>query len=80
MICAVTVVPISAPMMMPIDCCTDIKPAETKPTTSTVVTDDDCTTAVVNPPASTAVKRLVVARASMSRSWVPAAAFSIVVS
>ncbi len=41
MICAVIVVPISAPMITPMDCCTDIRPAETKPMTSTVVTDDD---------------------------------------
>ncbi len=38
---AVTVVPIFAPIMMPMDCLNVIKPAEIKPMTMTVVADED---------------------------------------
>lgn len=41
-----------------------IMPAETKPTTSTVVTDEDCTTAVTKAPVMAPVKRLVVSFAN----------------
>mgnify|MGYP006969360566 CR=1 FL=1 len=41
MICAVTVVPMFAPMITPMDCCIVSSPAETKPTSKTVVTLDD---------------------------------------
>jgi len=40
-ICAVIVVPMLAPMMIPTDCESDINPAVIKPTTSTVVTEED---------------------------------------
>ena len=64
MIWAVIVVPISAPMMMPIDCDRDSRPAEMKPTTRTVVTDEDWMVAVMTAPVSTPLKRLLVIRAS----------------
>ncbi len=64
MIWAVTVVPMSAPKIMPIDCGNVSSPAEIKPTTRTVVTDEDWMTAVTNAPVKTALNRLVVSRAS----------------
>jgi hypothetical protein len=50
-------------MITPIDWLTDISPAETKPTTNTVVTDEDWMTAVTKAPVSAPVKRFVVRRA-----------------
>ena len=38
---AVMVVPMLAPIITPIDCCSDMRQAEIKPTSSTVVTDND---------------------------------------
>ena len=80
MIWAVMVVPILAPMMMGIDCCRCINPAETKPTTSTVVTDDDWMMAVTRAPATTPLKRLVVMRASRVFRRLPVLAFRALVS
>ena len=54
------VVPMLAPMMIPIDWVNDIKPAEMNPTTNTVVTDDDCTIEVTKAPAIAPVNRFVV--------------------
>ncbi len=54
MICAVMVVPMFAPKMMPIDCTRFRSPALTKPITMTVVALEDWMTAVTNAPATTA--------------------------
>lgn len=54
MICAVTVVPMFAPKMMPIDWTSDSNPALMKPITITVVALEDWITAVTRVPASTA--------------------------
>ena len=62
-------------MMMPTDWLSDIKPALTNPTTSTVVTDDDWMTAVTIAPVVAAVNRLVVSRARRRFIPSPAAAF-----
>ena len=75
-ICAVMVVPIFAPMMTPTDWVSVIKPAEIKPTTSTVVTDEELSTAVTKAPVSAPIKRFLVSRSSTSLSESPAAAFS----
>ena len=66
MIWAVTVVPILAPMMMPMAWTKVMRPAVMKPTTSTVVTEEDWMTAVTKAPADAALKRLVVNEASTS--------------
>ena len=49
-------------MMTPIDCESPMSPAETKPTTSTVVTEDDWMIDVIRAPAKAAEKRLAVSR------------------
>ena len=61
---AVIVVPIEAPMMMPIDCERESRTAEMKPTTNTVVTEEDWMMAVTTAPVSNPLKRLLVIRAS----------------
>ena len=58
MICAVTVVPMFAPKMMPIACDRFSSPALMKPMTMTVVALDDWMTAVTSVPASTATMPL----------------------
>ena len=60
MICAVAVEPMLAPMITPMDCCSDIIPAEMNPTTSTVVTDEDWMTAVTKAPVVAPEKRFFV--------------------
>jgi len=75
-ICAVMVVPILAPIITPIACSRFIRPAVTKPTTITVVTDDDCTTAVTPAPVSTPLKRLPVSFSKIIFILSPATAFS----
>ena len=72
MICAVTVEPMLAPMITPTDWVNVIRPALTKPTTITVVTEDDCMTAVMTAPDNAPVKRFVVSLARTSLSPVPA--------
>ena len=76
MIWAVIVVPMLAPMMTPIDCESDIRPALMKPTTSTVVTDDDWITAVINAPVNAPTIRLEVRPARIARIRLPATALS----
>ena len=49
-ICAVTVVPMLAPMMTAVAMASDMTPALTKPTVMTVVADDDCIMEVVTRP------------------------------
>ena len=67
---AVTVVPILAPIMTPMDWERVSRPALTKLTTMTVVAEEDCTRAVINTPVNTPVTRLVViaVRIFLSRS------------
>ena len=60
MIQAVTVVPILAPIITPIDSVRLSNPALTKLTTITVVAEDDCTKAVSKNPVNTPFKRLEV--------------------
>jgi hypothetical protein len=74
-ICAVTVVPTFAPKITPTACASVIRPALTKPTTSTVVTDDDWITAVTTAPVNAPSRRLPVSRASSAFICWPAAAF-----
>ena len=50
MICAVSVVPMLAPNMIPTAWDTDSMPAVMNPTVNTVVTDEDCMTAVTIAP------------------------------
>ena len=57
---AVTVVPMLAPIITPMDWESVNSPALTKLTTITVVAEDDCTKAVINTPVNTPVTRLVV--------------------
>ena len=61
---AVIVVPILAPRMTATLCEVDIRPAEIKPTSSTVVMDEDWMIAVIVAPVATPMKRLRVTRAS----------------
>jgi hypothetical protein len=74
---AVTVVPIFAPMITPIDWVKVRRPALTKDTTITVVADEDCTIAVTPKPVIIAVTRLPVInpRTRWSRDpavfWIP---------
>ncbi len=75
-ICAVTVVPISAPRITPTACDSDISPAETKPTSITVVTEEDWITAVTSVPVISPITRLVVSRARMVFMPSPATDFS----
>ena len=69
---AVTVVPILAPIMTPMDCAKVIRPALTKLTTITVVADEDCMMAVMRIPVSTPMTRLPVIAARIARSLLPA--------
>ena len=71
---AVTVVPMLAPMMMPMDWDIDSSPAVMNPTTRTVVTEDDWITAVTKAPVRAPVKRLVVRRARICFIRSPATA------
>ncbi len=73
---AVTVVPMFAPMMTPIDWVKVMSPALTNPATITVVTYEDWMTAVMSAPDNAPVKRLVVSLARTSSSPVPATVFS----
>ena len=72
-ICAVMVVPIFAPRMTPTDCCSDMMPAFTKPTTMTVVADEDWITIVTTKPISSALNTLPVIFSSVFSSLEPAA-------
>lgn len=72
MIQAVTVVPILAPMMTPIDWPNVSKPAFTKLTTITVVAEDDWIRAVIKTPVSMPVTRLVVIAVKIRRNRSPA--------
>ncbi len=73
---AVTVVPIFAPMMTPIDSARDNSDALAKLTTINVVAEDDCMMAVMVNPVITAMKRLEVALARKSRMRSPATCMS----
>ena len=72
MIHAVTVVPILAPMITPIDCDKVSSPALTKLTTITVVAEEDWISAVMSTPVSTPVTRLVVIAVRIFRKRSPA--------
>ena len=65
-ICAVIVVPMSAPRMTPMACESDIRFAVTNPTSITVVTEDDWMMAVTTAPVTRPMSRLVV---SLPRIW-----------
>ena len=67
----VMVVPIFAPMIMPIACESFIMPEFTKPTTMTVVAEDDWMTAVTPAPKSTANMELDVRRSKSSSNFPP---------
>ncbi len=69
-------VPMLAPMMMPIACATFIMPEFTKPTTMTVVADEDCMIAVTAVPKSTPLIGVFVSLYNISSSFSPAAFFS----
>lgn len=69
---AVTVVPIFAPIITPIDCSNVNKPAFTKLTTMTVVAEDDWISAVINMPVNTPVTRFVVIAVRIFLSLSPA--------
>ena len=69
---AVTVVPILAPIMTPMDCESVNNPALTKLTTITVVAEEDCTSAVISTPVNTPVTLLVVIAVNIFRSLSPA--------
>ena len=69
---AVTVVPMFAPMMTPIDCASVISPAFTKLTTITVVALDDWISAVISTPVSTPITRFFVITARILRRRSPA--------
>lgn len=73
-ICAVIVVPTLAPMMTPIDCDIVISPADTKPTTSTIVTDELWITEVTKAPLIAAENRFLVSFDNSVFIWSPAAA------
>ena len=72
MIHAVTVVPMFAPMMTPMDCASVINPAFTKLTTITVVALEDWMSAVMRMPVSTPITRFLVIAARMLRRRSPA--------
>ena len=72
MIHAVTVVPILAPIITPIDCDKVNNPALTKLTTITVVAEEDWISAVMSTPVSTPVTRLVVIAVRIFRKRSPA--------
>ena len=69
-------VPILAPMIMPIACDTFIMPAFTKPTTITVVADDDWIIAVTAVPSRMPFSGVLVSLYKISSSLLPAAFFS----
>ena len=69
---AVTVVPMFAPMMTPMDWPSVISPAFTKLTTITVVALDDWMSAVMRMPVSTPITRFLVIAAKMLRRRSPA--------
>lgn len=69
---AVTVVPILAPIMTPMDCESVNNPALTKLTTITVVAEEDCTSAVISTPVNIPVTLLVVIAVNIFRSLSPA--------
>src|SRR5215469_11411363 len=75
MIWAVNVEPILAPMIIGIVCMSVISPAETKPTSRTVVMVEEFNKAVIAAPANTPFNRLEVIRASSTGSLSPAMAF-----
>ncbi len=70
---AVTVVPILAPMMIPVACTRFRSPEFTKPTTITVVAELDWMSAVTSAPIPTAFKGLAVTFSRMNLSFDPAA-------
>ena len=72
MIQAVTVVPMFAPIMTPMDWDSVRRPALTKLTTMTVVAEEDWIRAVISIPVSTPVTRLVVIAVRILRSLSPA--------
>ena len=72
---AVNVVPTFAPKITPTDCTRVIRPALTKPTTSTVVTEEDWITAVTIVPVIAPVTALLVSFESSTFICLPAAAF-----
>ena len=69
---AVTVVPMLAPMITPMDWARVRSPALTKLTTITVVADDDWMSAVMSTPVKTPVTLLVVMAVRMRRILSPA--------
>ena len=69
----VTVVPMFAPIMIPITCDNFIIPELTNPTTITVVAEEDCITAVTPAPKRTALHRLLVNRSNNRSSRPPEA-------
>ncbi len=69
-------VPIFAPIIIPIACATFIIPAFTKPTTITVVADDDWITAVTAVPNSTPLIGVLVSLYKISSNFSPAAFFN----
>jgi len=69
---AVTVVPILAPIITPIDCDRVSNPALTKLTTITVVAEEDWISAVISTPVRTPVTRLVVIAVKIFRKRSPA--------
>lgn len=62
-------VPIFAPMMMPIACATFIMPEFTKPTTMTVVAEEDCMIAVTAVPRRTPLIGVLVSLYKISSSF-----------
>ena len=72
----VTVVPMFAPMMIPIACDSFMMPEFTKPTTMTVVAEDDWITAVTPAPSNTDLNGFEV-RLSKIRSNFPPDIFSM---
>ena len=69
---AVTVVPMLAPIITPIDWVSDINPALTNDTTITVVADDDWISAVIKIPVKTPITRFLVIAAKIARKRSPA--------
>ena len=73
MICAVTVVPILAPMMTAMACPSPIRPEFTKPMTIMSVADELWISTVTTTPMITAIKRLEVTFSRISLILSPAA-------
>src|SRR5262245_54158583 len=80
MICAVNVEPILAPMIIGTVWASVIRPAETKPTSSTVVMVEEFNKAVITAPATRPLNRLEVILARMAGNLAPAIAFRPLVS